>query len=212
MAYKYTVKDPDAERTAKAMVMAAPISTKQAVEVCHSLRGKRLPRAMAILEDVISLKKAIPFYRYIHNVGHRAGIGTGRFPVKASEHILALLKDVNSNAQEKGFSTADLVVSHISAKKASRPWHPGRHVRRKMKRTHVEVIVEQRAAEGKAKSAASQKKAAAPAHPAGHQAAQAQPAAQPAQAGQQKKRAPRPAKSAAKSASTQPQEKANKHD
>ncbi len=206
MAYKYTVKDPDAERTAKAMVMAAPISTKQAVEVCHSLRGKRLPRAMAILEDVISLKKPIHYYRYIHDVGHRKGIGTGRYPVKASQCILALLKDVNSNAQEKGFSTVDLVVSHISAKKASRPWHPGRHVRRKMKRTHVEVIVEQRAAEGKTSAAARQKKAAAPAHPAGHPAAQAQPVQ--VQEGQQKKRAPRPAKSA----STQPQEKANKHD
>ncbi len=145
MGFKYSVRDPDPERTAKAALVSAPVSTKQAVEICSALRGRQLDRAMSLLEDVISLKRAIPFKRFNRDTGHKPGMAAGRYPVKASKHILELLKSVNSNAQEKGFATADLVVSHISAKHASRPWRAGRHVRRKAKRTHVEIIVEQRA-------------------------------------------------------------------
>lgn len=147
MGFKYSVRDPDPERTAKAVIVSAPVSTKQAIEICNALRGRHLGRAMSILEDVISLKRPIPFRRFNRDTGHKPGMAAGRYPVKASKHVLELLKSVNSNAQEKGFATADLVVSHISANKASRPWHAGRHVRRKAKRTNVEIIVEQRATE-----------------------------------------------------------------
>ena len=63
-----------------------------------------------------------------------------------SESLHEMLKE----AQEKGFATSDLVVSHLSAKRASRPLRAGRHVRRKAKRTHVEIVVEQRAVKEKA--------------------------------------------------------------
>lgn len=146
MGYTYSVRELDRERTAKAALVSAPVSTKQAIEICNALRGRQLDRAMSLLEGVISLKRPIQFRRFNRDMGHRAGMAAGRYPVKASRHILELLKSVNSNAQEKGFATVDLMVSHISAKKASRPWRAGRHVRRKAKRTHIEVIVEQRAA------------------------------------------------------------------
>ncbi len=144
------MKNPDLERTARARLVSAPFSTKHGIEICSALRGKPLDKAMVLLEEVISLKTAIPFKRFNKDMGHRVGMAAGRYPVKASKHILELLKSVNSNAQEKGFATSDLVVSHISAKKASRPWRAGRHVRRKAKRTHVEILVEQRAAEEQA--------------------------------------------------------------
>ena len=143
MAYKYSF-DADPGRSAKALLRAAPISAKHAVEVCRDLRGRRLEVAMKRLEDVIALRAPIAFKRYRHDVPHRKGhMAAGRFPVKASKHILDLLKAVNASAQERGLSTADLVVTHLSPKMAARPYHPGRHVRRKMKRTNVEVVVTQ---------------------------------------------------------------------
>ncbi len=145
MGYKYSVKDLDPERTAKAVIISAPFSTKQAIEVCNALRGKRLDKAMSYLEDVIVLKQAVPMKRFNRDMGHRKSIAAGRYPIKASTHILDLLKSANANAQEKGLSTADLFVDHIVANRASRPWRAGRHVRRKGKRTHVEVVVKQRA-------------------------------------------------------------------
>ena len=153
------MKNPDPERTARARLVSAPFSTKQGIEICSALRGKPLDRAMALLEEVMSLKTAIPFKRFNKDMGHKVGMAAGRYPVKASKHILELLKSVNSNAQEKGFATSDLVVSHISAKRASRPWHAGRHVRRKAKRTHVEILVEQRAAEEKVPKKSKDKRA-----------------------------------------------------
>ena len=158
MAYNYSVKGLDPERTAKAVAISAPVSRKQAIEVCNALRGKPLNDAMALLEDVIAMKRAIPFRRFNRDTAHRKGKAAGKYPVKTSSHILDLLKSVSSNAQEKGLTTADLVVSHISAKGASRPWHAGRHARRRTKRTHIEVVVEQRALETKARKTAKKEK------------------------------------------------------
>jgi len=37
-----------------------------------------------------------------------------------------------------------LVIAHISAHKASKAWHSGRKSRRRMKRTNVEIVVEEK--------------------------------------------------------------------
>ena len=57
--------------------------------------------------------------------------------------FIKLIESAEANAQFKGLNTSKLVISHISANKASKAWHYGRKSRRKMKRTNVEVIVEE---------------------------------------------------------------------
>jgi len=62
------------------------ISPKHAHEICRTLKGMRANLARAYLEDVIALKRAIPFKRYRRNVAHRHGaVGwdAGRYPEKA---------------------------------------------------------------------------------------------------------------------------------
>lgn len=135
------------ENTAKVEGRLLPISTKQAIEICNFIRGKEVDNAKKILERVIKKEVAIPFKRFNMDMGHKRKIGPGRYPKKASGEIIGLLESVNSNAQFKGLSTSNLIIKKICANKASSSWHFGRKRRRKMKRTNIEIVVE----EGKAK-------------------------------------------------------------
>ena len=49
------------ENMAKAVLMDAPISKKQSVEICSLLRGKTTEKAKAILQNVIDMKEAVPY-------------------------------------------------------------------------------------------------------------------------------------------------------
>lgn len=143
--YNYSVKGISPEHTATAVGRTLPISTKQSIEICSFIRNKSLQKAKALLNEVAAKKTAVPFKRF-KAVGHRKGkLAAGRYPIKASKEILKLLESVEANAQFKGLSTANLVINHICAHKASRPWHYGRQRRRKMKRTNIEIIVKEQA-------------------------------------------------------------------
>jgi len=130
------------ENTAKAMGISLPISTKQAVEICSFLRGKTIEQGKNILKSVIDKKAAIPFKRYNRDMGHKTGMAAGRYPKKASSNILKLLESVEANAQNKGL-TPPFKITKILANKAAKQWHYGRHLRTKMKKTHVEIVVEE---------------------------------------------------------------------
>lgn len=131
------------EGCAKALGRDLGISTKQAIVIADFLRGKEVEFAIDYLKSVIELKKAIPFPRFTNGVGHKAGMAAGRYPVKASEEILKVLKSAYANAQDKGLSTESMVVNHICAHRASQPMRMGRQKRRQMKRSHVEIVLEE---------------------------------------------------------------------
>lgn len=143
MAYKYAFKDYDAESMARNVLINASVSTKHCIEICNTIRGKKVERARHILGDAIEMKQAIPFRRFNLGVGHRRGIGPGRYPVNACTEMLKALDNCEANAQQKGLNTSELIIRHISANLASRPWHYGRARRRKMKRTHLEIVLEE---------------------------------------------------------------------
>ncbi len=143
---------------AKAMAKDLPISTKHCVEICKYLKGKKLQKAKQVLSNVMAMKQAIPYTRSTLDLGHKKGIGPGRYPVKASEAILTLLNSVDANAQLKGLNSNDLIIEHIAAQQASRPWHYGRKGRAKMKRSHVEVVVIEKKAEEAPKQKSTEKK------------------------------------------------------
>ncbi len=149
---KKSIKELDKEHTAKISGKALAISTKQSIEICNLIRRRKLEKAKALLNDVINHKTAVPFKRFNKDTGHKKGkIAGGRYPENACKEILKLLQGVEANAQFKGLNTANLIVSQIYANKASTPWHYGRQRRRKMKRTHVEIIVEEKTEKKKAK-------------------------------------------------------------
>lgn len=159
MPYKYSAKNYDKENMARTIGSSLPISTKHSIEICNFIRNTNLSKAKNILKDIIEEKKPLPFKRYTGGIGHKKGkIGSGRYPKKASLEIIKILNAVEANAQFKGLNTANLFIKHICANKASRPWHYGRQRRRKMKRTHIEVVVEEKVSKEKEKKEVKQDK------------------------------------------------------
>ncbi len=132
------------EHRARAVGLLMPISTKQGIEICSLIRGKNLQKAREILNEVIDMKRPIPFKRFTEGAGHKHGIGPGKYPVKACREILKLVNLVEANAQHKGLDTSSLWIIHICAKKGPKSWHYGRQSRIAMKRTHVEIVVEEK--------------------------------------------------------------------
>ncbi len=144
----------DEKKMARALGVALPISTKKAVELCSFVRGRGLSTAVRLLEDVVAEKVAIPFRKYAKGgTGHKPGrVGPGRYPKKACAQVVKLLKQAEANAKVKGLDATNLVVSSILAKKGAMSWHFGRQRRRRMKRTHVEVVVTESQTAGKNKA------------------------------------------------------------
>ncbi|MCW3141455.1 MAG: 50S ribosomal protein L22 [Methanophagales archaeon] len=115
-----TKTEIDSETTAKAMIYEAHISPKHALEVCRAIKGKKVEEAEAYLEAVLEKRAAIPFKRHKKKVAHRRGLNkwyAGRYPVKASEEILKLIRNAKGNAEYKGLDPEAMKIWHVSTKK-----------------------------------------------------------------------------------------------
>jgi large subunit ribosomal protein L22 len=111
------------EPCARAMGKEMRISPKHAMEVCRAIRGKRLEEAKEYLQAVTAKKRAVPFKRHCKKVGHRKAIqgwDAGRYPVKAANAILEVLKNAEANASYKGLDLEKLRIIHASAQKGIR--------------------------------------------------------------------------------------------
>ena len=141
--YRYAYNGPQ-EGTAKAVLKDAPISTKAAIEISNHLRGRKTSTAKAILERVLKKEEAIPYKRFTDGVGHRPGKGmaAGRYPYKAARSFLDLLNSVEANAAQAGLSD-QLIIKHLASHEGSRSFSYGRHRRRRVKQTHVEIAVKE---------------------------------------------------------------------
>jgi len=135
-------KESNALHFAKASARSLPVSTKHSIEICNAIRYKTTTQARKILEDAFNLKTAIPFKRFNRDMGHKAGMASGRYPVKAIGHFLKLIKSVEANAQVIGLNTANLKIQKILANKAAIPTTGGRN-RRATKRTNLDVEVKE---------------------------------------------------------------------
>ncbi|MBR9691213.1 50S ribosomal protein L22, partial [Candidatus Woesearchaeota archaeon] len=145
------------EHMAKATGRSLPISPKQSVEICNFIRNKNLQRAKKILDDVILEKIPVPYKRYNRSIGHKTGkLSVGRYPIKACKQILSILKSAESNAQTKGLNTSNLVITSLIANKGSKQYRYGRQRGRRMKRTHIEVVLEEKETGSQTKSDSSQ--------------------------------------------------------
>ena len=150
-SWRYSVTDLDPDKTAIASGRDLRIKPKAAREICHYINGMKLENAKTALQEVIELKKPIPYYRYKGKIPHRKeaqGYDAGRYPQKAAGEILRVLEAVKANAEFKGLNTEDLKITHIAA-------HRGRRIRKFIPRafgraspyfrhlTHIEVAVEE---------------------------------------------------------------------
>ncbi len=147
-------QNPAGENTARGKVNEAPISPKHAVEIASFLRGKKLDEAEAYLNDVVALKKAIPFKRFNRNVPHRKGLvgwDAGRFPQKAGRVYLRLINSVRKNAEYDGLETDKLRIIHVTANRGVRrrsfmPRAMGRATPKDRDTVNIEMIVREQEA------------------------------------------------------------------
>ncbi|MDP3640761.1 MAG: 50S ribosomal protein L22 [Nanoarchaeota archaeon] len=134
-------------RAAHARALSVSISTKQSVEISHALRYRNTAFAKRYLEEVAALRRAVPFRRYNKDMGHKPGMAAGRYPQKAAQVFLQLVRSVEANAQVLGLDTSNLKITKLLANKASIPVTGGRR-HRGTKRTHLEIEVQVRKAKG----------------------------------------------------------------
>ncbi len=145
----YAHKEDDKNKTAKALGRSLKISPKHSREICNKIRGMNVENAREYLEDVIEMKKAVPFKKHNKKVGHRRGLEgwpTGRYPVKAAKQILDVLKNAEANAEYKGLDTENLKIMHISSHRGYviRGWTPrafGRASPFNKPTTHIQIVL-----------------------------------------------------------------------
>nr|AJS13364.1 50S ribosomal protein L22P [uncultured archaeon] len=145
----YVFRNFNEQSMARAIGNGLPISFKLSVEVCNFIRNDSVKQAISKLEKVAKEKLAVPFRRFDFDLGHKKKIGPGRYPVKVSKELIKLIRAAEANAQFKGLNTSNLAIAHISAHKAGKSYHYGRQSRTKMKKTNVEIVVEEKKAEKK---------------------------------------------------------------
>jgi large subunit ribosomal protein L22 len=150
-SYRYSIIGIDPDRTAIASGRNMRVSPKQCREVCNEIQGMMLDKAIDLLEEVVQEKKWIPYRRHKKKRGHHAGMkkfAAGGHPVKASGHILRILKNAEANADNKGLDIDRLRVMHAVT-------HRGRTYKKYIERafgkstpyfentSHVEVVLEE---------------------------------------------------------------------
>jgi len=141
------------EHTATVRGFNLAISKKFSVEVANFIRRKKLKVAKELMEGVIEKKIAVPFRKHNRDLGHKRGIGPGRYPIKVAKQILILLESAEMNATNKGLDVDALFIKEISANKGSTSMKGGRHRGREAKRTHLEILLEEKEEKKKTKKA-----------------------------------------------------------
>jgi len=91
----------------------------------------------------MDLNVAIPFRKFTFDLGHKAKIGPGRYPVNACKGILAVIESAEANAKFKNMDVESLYIAIAVPQKAPCPFRYGRHSRRRSKRTHIEIALKE---------------------------------------------------------------------
>jgi large subunit ribosomal protein L22 len=141
----------DKDRTAIASGRELRVSPKKTREVCNTIKGMSLDKAKSYLEQVILLKKPVPFKRNKKKVGHRHGMHefkfpSGRFPQKSAKLVYDVLSNAESNAEYKGLDPDRLKITHAATMKARKV---KRYIERAQGRstpyfktlTHIEIVL-----------------------------------------------------------------------
>lgn len=128
----YSIKGLDPDRTVKCSGREVSVSPKAMTELCRAVKGMLVKDAKRLMEDVIAMKRAIPYRRYRKEVSHRsldAKWSAGRYPVKAAKIMLKLLEEMEANAEYKGFNLDALKIIHAASQR-------GRKIRKVIPRAH----------------------------------------------------------------------------
>ena len=150
MQFKYAFQNYDRTRHVRASLREKTISHKHAREIAVKIKGMSIETARDYLQDVIRLKRAVPFRRYNNEVGHKSdtGVMAGRYPQKAANEFVKLIDNLESNAEYRGMDLDRLKIINATV-------HKGRKLQRFTPRamgraspkvdilTHVELVAQE---------------------------------------------------------------------
>jgi large subunit ribosomal protein L17e len=152
---KYSRDATNPAKSCKAMGTDLRVHFKNTFETCTALKGRKLREAQAFLEDVLAHKQCVPFRRYNSGCGRTAQAKAfkhtqGRWPEKSVKIVLEILKNAESNAEQKNLDPECLVIKHIACNEAQRGRRRtyrahGRINAFMSSPCHVEVILEEQA-------------------------------------------------------------------
>jgi ribosomal protein L22 len=97
-------------------------SLKHLMAISRFIKGKTIDSAIADLEDVLKMKKVVPFSG---EIPHRKGMMSGRYPINASKQIITVLKGLKGNAIVNGIEPEKTIITFASANWDSRPAKKG---------------------------------------------------------------------------------------
>jgi len=138
------------DNIAKAKANELNMSPKHSIEIATFIRHQRVNDAIAYLNEVVGLKKAIPFRRFNRNVAHKRVLpgnwDAGRYPVKASKAYIRVLESVKKNAEYIGLDADNLEIIHVSANRgrAQKSFFPramGRATPKVRETVNIEIVV-----------------------------------------------------------------------
>jgi len=98
----------------KASCRDVRMSNRQAREVLHTISGMETSRAKMFLMNVMDKKEAVPFKRHTGGVGHKPGMGPGRYPMKVSKEILGVIENAEKSADAKGMRAPYIIATAIT--------------------------------------------------------------------------------------------------
>ena len=150
MQFKYAFQNYDRTRHVRASLREKTISHKHAREIAVKIKGMSIETARDYLQDVIRLKRAVPFRRYNNEVGHKSdtGVMSGRYPQKAASEFLRLLDNLESNAEYRGMDLDRLKIVNATVHKGRKlerftPRAMGRATPKIDILTHVELVAQE---------------------------------------------------------------------
>ena len=117
------------------MAQNIPISTKHSAAICRFIKNKKIDSAISDLEAVLKFKKVVPMRGEIPH-RHGKGMMSGRFPKKASENFIKLLKSLKANSNYNGLENP--IIIGAVANIGERPF--GRFGAVRKKRTHIKLV------------------------------------------------------------------------
>lgn len=95
-------------------------SKKHCMYICQFIKNKEIDKSLEELNEVIKMKKPIPFKG---EIPHRSypGMMSGRYPIKAVKQFIALLKGLRGNVLVNGLDLDNTRIYYASANWDSRP-------------------------------------------------------------------------------------------
>lgn len=132
----------DPKKNAKVCARNVRVSTKHSIEIGRFIKGMKLEKAKKELSEVVKKNRAIPYTKFNTNLGHKTGMGPGRYPIIATKKYIELLESLQKNAEYNGLDTGNIIISNAYATKGSAYYRPRRSRFRgqQVKSTNISLI------------------------------------------------------------------------